>query len=114
MNDPDLLKTDQTNTGIVAAFGIDLYGDRLKLSPEIRYIIGVNNRNLKTFEVSLEHSAELTKHIPQDRCKISESGIHRSEDLMYLKEHGFQGFLIGERFMREADPGQALAQFIKL
>ena len=77
-------------------------------------IIGVNNRNLKTFEVSLEHSAELTKHIPQDRCKISESGIHRSEDLMYLKEHGFQGFLIGERFMREADPGQALAQFIKL
>ena len=75
-------------------------------------IIGVNNRNLKTFEVSLEHSVELSKNIPAQRCKISESGIHKKEDLIYLKEHGFEGYLIGERFMRENDPGQALAKFI--
>mgnify|MGYP006396402637 CR=1 FL=1 len=77
-------------------------------------IIGVNNRNLKTFEVSLTHSAQLAKEIPSSRFKISESGIYTMEDVGYLKEHGFQGFLIGERFMREDDPGAALNNFIDL
>lgn len=75
-------------------------------------ILGVNNRNLKTFEVSIEHSAALSDHIPAGRCKISESGIHKQQDLLYLKQYGFEGFLIGERFMRQPDPGAALKKFI--
>lgn len=75
-------------------------------------IIGVNNRNLKTFELDLKTSIDLVKHIPNDFVKISESGISQTEDIKLLKNHGFQGFLIGENFMKTATPGESLAQFI--
>ncbi|MFN3754088.1 indole-3-glycerol phosphate synthase TrpC [Flavobacterium sp.] len=75
-------------------------------------IIGVNNRNLKTFEVSLQNSIDLASHIPTDFVKISESGLSTVDDLKLLKSHGFQGFLIGENFMKTNNPGQALEQFI--
>ena len=75
-------------------------------------IIGVNNRNLKTFEVSLQTSIGLATEIPNDFIKISESGITTSQDILLLKEHGFQGFLIGENFMKTANPGKRLAEFI--
>ncbi|MBN2744779.1 MAG: indole-3-glycerol phosphate synthase TrpC [Marinilabiliaceae bacterium] len=74
-------------------------------------IVGVNNRNLKTFEVSLENSVQLASYMPADTVKISESGIYTVEDIRYLRSHGFQGFLIGENFMREADPGKACVEF---
>lgn len=74
-------------------------------------IVGVNNRNLKTFEVSLENSVQLASYMPVDTVKISESGIYTVEDIRYLRSHGFQGFLIGENFMREADPGKACVEF---
>ena len=57
-------------------------------------LIGVNNRNLKTFEVSLQNSIDLSNHIPNDFVKISESGLTSTEDIKLLKSHGFQGFLI--------------------
>lgn len=75
-------------------------------------ILGVNNRNLKTFEVSLEHSASMSKDIPDTYCKISESGINGRADVDFLVDHGFEGFLIGEHFMRESDPGNALQNFL--
>lgn len=75
-------------------------------------IIGVNNRNLKTFEVSLQNSIDLVNQIPNDFVKISESGLSSTEDLKLLKSHGFQGFLIGENFMKTDNPGVALEQFI--
>jgi indole-3-glycerol phosphate synthase len=75
-------------------------------------IIGVNNRNLKTFEVSLQNSIDLVAQIPADFVKISESGLSTVEDLKGLQSHGFQGFLIGENFMKTDNPGLALEQFI--
>lgn len=75
-------------------------------------LIGVNNRNLKTFEVSLQNSVDLINHIPNDFVKISESGITTTNDIKLLRSHGFQGFLIGESFMKTDNPGKSLEQFI--
>ncbi len=75
-------------------------------------MLGVNNRNLKTFEVSLETSKTLSKLIPDDFVKVSESGISSIEAIMDLKPYGYQGFLIGENFMRTENPGIAAQEFI--
>jgi indole-3-glycerol phosphate synthase/phosphoribosylanthranilate isomerase/anthranilate synthase/indole-3-glycerol phosphate synthase/phosphoribosylanthranilate isomerase len=71
-------------------------------------LIGVNNRNLRTFEVSLETSVELARLAPEDVLLVSESGLNEAADLRRLREHGFHGFLIGESLMRAADPATAL------
>lgn len=76
-------------------------------------ILGVNNRNLKTFEVSLETSKLLSQKIPNDFVKISESGISSVEAIKELQPYGFKGFLIGENFMKTNNPGQSAADFIK-
>ncbi len=76
-------------------------------------LVGVNNRNLKTFEVSLENSKYLSNLISSDKVKISESGISSVEAINELKQYGFQGFLIGENFMKTDDPGQAAIDFLK-
>ena len=75
-------------------------------------MIGVNNRNLKTFEVSLDFSKELAAQIPNDFVKVSESGISSIEAITELKPYGYQGFLIGENFMKTDNPGQAAKEFI--
>ena len=74
-------------------------------------VVGVNNRDLKTFIVDINRSIELSNKIPADKIKISESGIDNIETIDLLKQHGFQGFLIGEKFMREEDPGEAFRIF---
>ena len=76
-------------------------------------MLGVNNRNLKTFEVNLENSRELAPKIPDDFVKVSESGISKIESIQDLKTLGFQGFLIGESFMKSTDPGDSALNFIK-
>ena len=76
-------------------------------------MVGVNNRNLKTFEVSLEYSKGLSKLIPKEKVKISESGISSVEAINELKNYGFQGFLIGENFMRTKNPGEEAIRFLK-
>jgi indole-3-glycerol phosphate synthase len=73
---------------------------------------GVNNRNLKTFEVDVETSVNLAKLIPGRFIKISESGISNAATIRYLKENGFQGFLIGETFMKTKNPGEACKKLI--
>ena len=75
-------------------------------------IIGVNNRDLKTFEVSIETSLRLAERIPDEAVAVSESGLRTGADLMRLRAAGFDAFLIGERFMAEPDPGAALAQLL--
>ena len=77
-------------------------------------MIGVNNRNLKTFEVSLETSRTLSGLIPDEFVKISESGIRTVEDIKSLQPYGYKGFLIGESFMKTENPGAAAADFINL
>lgn len=72
-------------------------------------IIGVNNRDLKTFTVSLNTSFELIEKMPDDVVAVSESGLHSGADLARLAAAGFDAFLIGERFMKQPDPGAALS-----
>jgi indole-3-glycerol phosphate synthase len=74
--------------------------------------IGVNNRNLKTFEVHLETSLELAERIPPGAVRVAESGIAAPEDLARLRAAGFDAFLIGESLMRQLDPGAALAALL--
>ncbi len=74
-------------------------------------MVGINNRNLKTFTVDLQHSAMLAKMIPAGKIKIAESGISSVDDIRFLKNAGYQGFLIGENFMKENDPGKAFQLF---
>lgn len=75
--------------------------------------VGVNNRNLKDFKVDVKQSFELSKLIPEGVIKISESGIDSAGTIHELRQVGFQGFLIGETFMKEKDPGQACAKLIR-
>ena len=83
--------------------------DKIELDNKI---IGINNRNLKTFKVDLEHSIELASQIPDTCIKVSESGLNDPRIVTGLKEYGFQGFLIGESFMKTENPGQACKEFI--
>jgi indole-3-glycerol phosphate synthase len=75
--------------------------------------VGINNRNLKTFEVNIQYSKDLAKQIPDNFIKISESGITNPETIIDLRQHGFKGFLIGEAFMKTQNPAHALEMFIK-
>jgi len=75
--------------------------------------IGVNNRNLADFTVSVENSYKLVDHIPNEFLKISESAISDTQTIKDLKKVGFNGFLIGENFMKQADPGKAMREFVK-
>lgn len=77
------------------------------------HLVGINNRNLKTFEVTLETSRSLSELIPEDKIKISESGISSVKAIQELRNFGFKGFLIGENFMKTEDPGEAAIQFLK-
>jgi indole-3-glycerol phosphate synthase len=75
-------------------------------------IIGVNNRNLKTFKVSMDNSKELLTHLPQNSLKVAESGIQTPEDVRRFFDMGYDAFLIGETFMKAGDPGFAAKQFM--
>jgi len=76
-------------------------------------LVGVNNRNLKTFEVSIDTSLSLVDRIPSNFIKVSESGISEPKTLIQLKKAGFDGFLIGENFMKSSRPEQAAYNFIQ-
>ena len=76
-------------------------------------VVGINNRNLKTFDVDLKQSIMLAEQLPADKLKISESGIHSPEDVFHLRRNGFDGFLIGENFMKTNDPAAAFDAFAK-
>ena len=76
-------------------------------------IVGVNNRDLKTFTMDIETSVRLSKLIPDKFVKISESGLDSTKTIHYLRENGFKGFLIGETFMKTENPGEACRKFIK-
>lgn len=79
-------------------------------------MVGINNRNLKTFEVDIAHSIRMAEQLPRDTIRIAESGLSDLNNILRLREHGFQGFLIGEYFMKTTDPAatcRALIQSMK-
>ena len=87
----------------------EIYDDLFELGD----IIGINNRDLETFDVNIETSRILAELIPEGITLISESGLHAPEQLIDLKSHGFNGFLIGENFMRQTNPSKACRNFIE-
>ena len=86
--------------------------DAVELERSLRLktpLIGINNRNLRSFEVSLDTTLTLQKNVPTDRLLITESGILTTGDVQRMRDANVNAFLIGEAFMRAADPGVALA-----
>lgn len=76
-------------------------------------VLGVNNRDLKVFKTSIQNSIDLFPKMPKEVVKISESGLHDSDDIITLMKVGFDGFLIGENFMKSSNPGEACGLFVK-
>jgi indole-3-glycerol phosphate synthase len=76
-------------------------------------IVGINNRNLKTFEVDINRSLAMAAQLPSSAIKVAESGIDRIENIKIFKDHGFRGFLIGELFMKSVDPARRFAEFVQ-
>ena len=75
-------------------------------------LVGINNRDLKTFEVDIERSLRMAENIPANKIKVAESGIHSVDDILLFRQNEFKGFLIGELFMKEDDPGIAFEEFV--
>ncbi len=86
-------------------------GQELDLALQLRtLLIGINNRNLHSFEVSLQTTLELLPYLPADRLVVTESGILSSRDVQQMRDHGVNAFLVGEACMRAVEPGEALAE----
>ena len=92
---------------------IHSFDELKKISSNDIDVIGVNNRNLDTLEVDISNSEKLFDKIPDQFVKISESGISKVESILRLREIGYQGFLIGENFMKTSDPMISAYNFIK-
>jgi indole-3-glycerol phosphate synthase len=80
------------------------------LCPEVQ-LVGINNRSLKSFDVDLQRSMDMAAKIPGSFLKVAESGIHSPEQVKQFRDAGFSAFLMGEYFMKHADPGEAFRQF---
>jgi indole-3-glycerol phosphate synthase len=87
-------------------------GDQLEKVTDHIQMVGVNNRDLTTFKVDFNRSCELASQIPAGKCKVAESGISNTDAIVTLKQAGFQGFLIGENFMKHEDPARAFENFV--
>ena len=91
------------------------YGSKLDLALELpNRLIGINNRNLHTFDVTLQTTFDLLPAIPNDRLVITESGILTRDDVAAMREKDVHGFLVGESFMRAPEPGEKLAELFDL
>ncbi|MGH8597127.1 MAG: indole-3-glycerol phosphate synthase TrpC [Gammaproteobacteria bacterium] len=109
----------QDLAGVACDLGMDVLlevHDREELERALRLrlpLLGINNRDLKRFVTSVETTLELLKDVPSDRIVITESGINRREDVVRLRSYDVNCFLVGEAFMRSADPGSKLAELFK-
>lgn len=101
--------------GLATDLGLDVLievHDRQELARALAVpgrLLGINNRDLRTFDVNLQTTLSLRSQVPPDRLLITESGIHSAEDVALMRDHGVQAFLVGESLMRTEDPGQTLA-----
>lgn len=100
------------NLGLEVLLEVHTEEELDKYIPEIK-LVGINNRNLNTFIVDFENSIRLANLLPVDTVKIAESGISNPNNISILKQHGFEGFLIGETFMKSAEPEVVAKRFIE-
>ena len=113
LNEDEIIRFSSLANKLGLEVLLEIHNEQELKKSDLTYIhmVGINNRNLKTFEVSLETSKSLSKLIPDAKVKISESGISSVEAISELKKYGFQGFLIGENFMKTQNPGLAAIEF---
>jgi indole-3-glycerol phosphate synthase len=111
LDDAQMKDFEQIARGLDMAVLVEVH-DAAELERALKLkttLIGVNNRNLKTFEVSLDTTLSLMRDIPKDRLLVCESGIHTRDDVLRMGAAGVNAFLVGEAFMRAKEPGEALA-----
>ena len=111
LDDAQMRDFEQIARGLDMAVLVEVH-DAVELERALKLktpLIGVNNRNLKTFEVSLDTTLNLMRDIPADRLLVCESGIHSRDDVLRMGAAGVNAFLVGEAFMRADEPGEALA-----
>ena len=114
LGDPMMSDLEQTATALGLDVLVEVHNEQ-ELERALRLetpLLGINNRNLRTFETTLATTISMLGMIPADKIVISESGIHSREDIQLLRDNGVNGFLIGEAFMRESDPGLALSALL--
>lgn len=104
-----LLKAHELGLEVLLEMHDERELEYVELEPDL---CGINNRHLGSFVTNVETSYRLAEKLPREAVKVSESGISNPQTIRELREAGFQGFLIGEAFMREPQPGQALKDFI--
>ncbi len=106
----------QELSALALALGMDVLvevhdGDELERTLPLNLpLVGINNRNLRTFETSLDTTLNLLGRIPEGRIVVTESGIHTPEDVALMRENSVNSFLVGEAFMRAEEPGERLAE----
>ena len=114
LDDAQLADFEATALALDLAVLVEVHDER-ELDRALRLatpLVGINNRNLRTFEVSLETTLSMRRRVPGERLVVSESGIHTPEDVQRLRGAGVHAFLVGEAFMRAPDPGVALASLV--
>jgi len=112
LDDARMAELEAIAMGLNMAVLVEVH-DRAELQRALRLktpLVGINNRNLRSFEVSLDTTLDLLPDVPADRLLITESGIQTPADVQRLRAAGVHAFLVGEAFMRAAEPGEALAE----
>jgi indole-3-glycerol phosphate synthase len=112
LDDAQMAELESIALGMNMAVLVEVH-DRAELHRALKLktpLLGINNRNLRTFEVSLQTTLDLMADVPADRLLITESGILAKTDVTRMREAGVHSFLVGEAFMRAPDPGLALAE----
>ncbi len=114
LGDAELVEFEATATALGMAVLVEVHDDaELERALKLRTpLVGINNRNLRSFEVSLETTLAMMPRVPAERLVVSESGIHAPADIARLRGAGVHAFLVGEAFMRAPDPGAALATLL--
>lgn len=115
LDDAQMAEMEQIARGLDMAVLVEVHdGEELERALKLKTeLVGINNRNLRNFEVHIETTLELQKNVPADRLLVTESGILAATDVKTMRDAGINAFLVGEAFMRAPDPGEALAKLFR-
>ena len=116
LEDAQMAELEAIAQGLNMAVLVEVH-DRAELERALKLktpLVGINNRNLRTFEVSLDTTLGMLADVPADRLLVTESGILNGDDVRKMRDHGVNAFLVGEAFMRAREPGVALAELFGL